>query len=416
MARHGVRHERYECVVARMTHGERAVNEWELVLALASGRRGADAPAQQELGLGRGANLGQNVNARALRAAYDTAHVGGPREWAEWFHRLCAELLKESPSPALRSCVSLLHLDAAVADEVARKLLPVAFLSCWVALTPDHLVSRRSRVRAKANAPQDNLTAALETALTHPNTPADVVVCILDLVESMERHNKPLAIEIKVLSRAANACHAYAAALHYMEQEFLTTELPRSATVEAIIEVNTKLRQLDAAWGTLSLAREQFEDFAQEPWFEKLGRWHEAYEGYSRGPDPDAEPAALGRMRCLNALGDWGALAAQAADAYARSDSRPVRQTIAPLGAAAAWALRDWDALEDYVLGMDPDAVDRPFYAAVHAVHRAQFATAAKHISIARAMLDPDLSALLIDDYERGYECVRFGRSSRRRC
>ena len=51
-------------------------------------------------------------------------------------------------------------------------------------------------------------------ALTHPSTPADVVTCVLELVEAMERHNKPLSIPIKVLSTAAQACHAYAAALH----------------------------------------------------------------------------------------------------------------------------------------------------------------------------------------------------------
>ncbi|KZV98444.1 phosphatidylinositol 3-kinase [Exidia glandulosa HHB12029] len=390
VVRYEIKHEQYEDMVRRMLHGERPVEESELIAALA-GKKAHDTSLNggQELGLGRGANPSQNVNVRALRSAYDTSHITNSQDWSDWLHRLCAELLKESPSPALRSCVSLLHQDTAVADEVGRKLLPVSFLSCWVSITPDHT---------------DNLTSALEIALTHPHTPADVVVTILDLVESMERHNKPLAIDIKVLSKAANSCHAYAAALHYMEQEFLTTEQPRASTVEAIIEVNTKLRQLDAAWGTLNLAREQFEGFAQEPWFEKLGRWHEAYEGYSRGPDPDAVPAALGRMRCLNALGDWVSLSRQAADAYALYDSRQVRQTIAPLGAAAAWALGDWDELEDFVLGMDPDSVDRQFYAAVHAVHRGQFATAAKHISVARSVLDPDLTALIIDDYERGYE------------
>ena len=48
----------------------------------------------------------------------------------EWLRRLGVELLKESPSPSLRSCWAL----AQAYNTLARELFNAAFVSCWMEL------------------------------------------------------------------------------------------------------------------------------------------------------------------------------------------------------------------------------------------------------------------------------------------
>jgi phosphatidylinositol kinase/protein kinase (PI-3 family) len=48
-------------------------------------------------------------------------------DWIEWNRRLSVELLRESPSPALRSCSIL----AQSYYPLARELFNPAFISCW---------------------------------------------------------------------------------------------------------------------------------------------------------------------------------------------------------------------------------------------------------------------------------------------
>ncbi len=48
----------------------------------------------------------------------------------EWLRRLGVELLKESPSPSLRSCWAL----AQAYNSLARELFNAAFVSCWMEL------------------------------------------------------------------------------------------------------------------------------------------------------------------------------------------------------------------------------------------------------------------------------------------
>ena len=51
------------------------------------------------------------------------------------------------------------------------------------------------------------------------------------------------------------SCRAYAKALHYKEEEFHRG--PSTSTLEALISINNKLQQPDAAAGVLVFAKEQ---------------------------------------------------------------------------------------------------------------------------------------------------------------
>lgn len=70
------------------------------------------------------------VNAAVLRRAWESSHRVTKEDWAEWMRNFAVELLKESPSPALRACHGL----AQVHPSMARELFAAGFVSCWAEL------------------------------------------------------------------------------------------------------------------------------------------------------------------------------------------------------------------------------------------------------------------------------------------
>ena len=63
------------------------------------------------------------VNEAALRRAWESSQRSTKEDWAEWMRHFSVELLKESPSPALRATHSLAQ--ACVAGRPARMRLPL---------------------------------------------------------------------------------------------------------------------------------------------------------------------------------------------------------------------------------------------------------------------------------------------------
>lgn len=201
--------------------------------------------------------------------------------------------------------------------------------------------------------------------------------------------------------------HAYAKALHYKEIEFFT-DVTAGPIIEDLISVNTKLQQVDAAWGILNWAKEEL-TFLQEAWYEKLGRWNQALLLYNEklekqadDPDPDY---VLGKLRSLHALGHWDQLAEYVQDRWGNSPYEE-RRRIAPIAAAAAWALNQWDLMDDYISVMRADTPDRPFYRAILSLHRNQFPKALTQITRTRDLLDGELTSLSNESYGRAYEYV----------
>ena len=244
---------------------------------------------------------------------------------------------------------------------------------------------------------------AIETALTSDTAPSDIIHRLLSLAEFMEHEEKQLPIEHGILGECALKNLAYAKAMHYKESEYLSEASP--STIEALISINTRLQQSDAAWGTLVMAHERYDVSKQEEWFERLGRWQEALDAYDRKVEENqlTPEVQIGRMKCLHALGEWDLLSTQVEEVWS-STSQDNRREIAPIAAAAAWSLNDWDSMEEYITTMKPDSSDRYFYRAILSVHQNQFPKALLHIAKARDLLDPELSSFVGEGYGRSYK------------
>ena len=228
---------------------------------------------------------------------------------------------------------------------------------------------------------------------------------LLNLAEFMEHDDKSLPILPRQLGSYAQKCHAFAKALHYKELEW--TAEPNTETIESLIRINNQLQQPDVAVGILNHAQHVHHIELKEDWYEKLERWDDALDAYERKQveDPNSFDLKHGRMRCLHALGEWESLSVLAKENW-RSATSEQRRKIAPLAAAAAWGLAQWEAMDDYIAVLKHDSPDRAWFKSILCIHRNQFGKAQSHVNKARDLLDTELTTLIGESYNRAYTQV----------
>lgn len=327
------------------------------------------------------------VNQAALKAVWDSSQRNNTKEdWQEWIARLSKELLKQSPSHAIRACAGL----ASDYHPLAKDLFNSSFASCWSELYSQH---------------QEELIESFCIALSSPNNPPEIHQILLNLAEFMEHDDKSLPIAITTLGQYAQRCHAYAKALHYKELEFY--EEPTTPTIEALISINNQLQQSDAAVGILKHAQLHHELQLKETWHEKLQRWDDALKAYNEREklEPDNMEVIMGKMRCLHALGEWEQLSELAQSKW-NSSTNDIKRSVAPLAAAAAWGLGQWDRMDAYIKVMKSESPDKSFFSAILSLHRNNFEDASNHILNARDLLVTEITALVSESYNRAYGVV----------
>ncbi|CAO3668466.1 unnamed protein product [Umbelopsis vinacea] len=380
LTRYKVSHHNYELLVNKLLKGENLPQE------LGKGLDDREIKSEDLISADTSAAKKQPVNQQHLKKAWEASQRSTKEDWIEWMRRLSVELLKESPSNALRACYHL----ASVYTPLARELFNAAFVSCWGELYDQY---------------QDELVKSLEVALKSPNIPPEIVQVLLNLAEFMEHDNKALPIDIRTLGYYAQRCHAYAKALHYKETEFHQEQ--SFDAIKSLMTINNVLQQPDAALGILTFAQASLRNENMVSWYEKLHRYQDALDAYERQQleKPADMDITLGRMRCLHALGEWDRLAALAQDKWVHS---PVenRKRMATFAAAAAWGLGQWDQMDEYIALLVPESPDRAFFRAVLAVHRNRFSDAERFINRTRDLLDTEMTALLGESYNRAYTTI----------
>uniref|UniRef100_A0A8C6M5E7 Serine/threonine-protein kinase TOR n=1 Tax=Nothobranchius furzeri TaxID=105023 RepID=A0A8C6M5E7_NOTFU len=389
MLKHRVNHQRYDILICRIVKGYTLAEEEEDPLIFQHRQtRGNKGDALVSGPVEPGPMKKLHVSTTALQKAWGAARKVSKDDWLEWLRRLSVVLLKESSSPALRSCWSL----AQTYIPLARDLFNAAFLSCWSELSEDQ---------------QDELIRSIELALTSQDI-AEVTQTLLNLAEFMEHSDKgPLPLRddngIVLLGERAAKCRAYAKALHYKELEF--QKGPSPLILESLISINNKLQQPEAASGVLEYAMKHFGELEiQATWYEKLHEWEDALVAYDKKIDMNKEDPELilGRMRCLEALGEWGQLHQQCCEEWTLV-SEETQAKMARMAAAAAWGLGHWDSMEEYTCMIPRDTHDGAFYRAVLALHQDLFSLAQQCIDKARDLLDAELTAMAGESYSRAY-------------
>ncbi|KDP44557.1 hypothetical protein JCGZ_16390 [Jatropha curcas] len=353
---------------------------------------------------------GHQVNDGRLRTAGEASQRSTKEDWAEWMRHFSIELLKESPSPALRTCARLAQLQ----PFVGRELFAAGFVSCWAQLNEGS---------------QKQLVRSLEMAFSSPNIPPEILATLLNLAEFMEHDEKPLPIDIRLLGALAEKCRAFAKALHYKEMEFEGARSKKMdanpvAVVEALIHINNQLHQHEAAVGILTHAQQHLDVQLKESWYEKLQRWDDALKAYTAKAVQASSPhlvleATLGRMRCLAALARWEELNNLCKEYWTPAEPS-ARLEMAPMAASAAWNMGEWDQMAEYVSRLDDGdetklrglgntaasgdgSSNGTFFRAVLLVRRGKYDEAREYVERARKCLATELAALVLESYERAY-------------
>lgn len=275
-------------------------------------------------------------------------------------------------------------------SQLAKDLFNASFVSVWSELTFNQ---------------QDELMNSLEQALTVPDLP-EISQTILNLAEFMEHCDKgPLPLDPVLLGEQAMKCRAYAKALHYKEDEF-NRDPPTVPVLEALISINNKLGQKEAAMGLLEWGSKNLQDDlpVQERWYEKLNNWEKALDGYRQKAEekPDDPELILSRMRCLEALGEWGEVY-DLSERYWDKIAIETKHKMAKMSTTAAWGRQEWNSMYKYTSLLPRESQDGAFYRAVLHVHQGQWRPAQELIELTRDMLDTEITALSLESYQRAY-------------
>ena len=235
------------------------------------------------------------VDEVALRRAWESSQRSTKDDWLEWMRHLSVELLKQSPSPALRACIDL----AQVQPHLARDLFCASFVSCWAELGR---VSREQLVRS------------LEAAFGSPTIPPEIVTTLLNLAEFCEHDEKPLPVDVRTLGAIAERCRAYAGAALQGDGVRVQPERVRRGDHRHQQPAPAPGGRHGRAVYTQAHLRLEI----KEGWYEKLGQWDNALEAYRRkaaqaearlaeaGAGPDGQPMGASSFRSNEQGGQGG--------------------------------------------------------------------------------------------------------------
>ncbi|KAI5638457.1 FAT domain-containing protein [Phthorimaea operculella] len=388
ITKHRIQHQNYELLVSKLQNNSSTQGVDDFLQNSRRKPRNSNQEARLVV-----SDLAQSsrklcVNAHNLKLAWTVSSRVSKDDWLEWLRRFSIGLLTESHSPALRACLALAHNYS----QLLRDLFNAAFVSCWTELE----ASSRTE-----------LSNALEQALTAPDAP-ELAHTVLNLAEFMEHcEGGALPISTHLLGERAMHCRAYAKALHYKEEEFRSAAT--SQVVEALIHINNKLQQKEAAEGLLErvMAQREAGDMTlkvQIRWYEKLHNWEKALNLYDEKltAEPDNMDATLGELRCFEALGEWVKLYDTVSSKWTvMSDNEKFK--AARLAAAAAWGMNEWDSMANYVNFLPENTQDGAFYRAVLSIHNGDFGLSKLYIDQARTILDSELTAVAGESYQRAY-------------
>lgn len=326
------------------------------------------------------------INQQVLSHSWNCSQITTKEAWQEWFRRFSVNVLKESPSLALRSCSSLVNIPYPIVKE----LFNVSFASCWKELSESN---------------QHDFTEALSTALYSPQCPLDIHQNLLTLIEYMEHNSTPLPISLEKLGEYSQKCNFYTKALYYKELEFKKDGNPQ--TIEMLLNINNHLHQTDSAIGILKYAQNTHNLQSKEVWYEKLQRWEDALKSYNERESAGERSLdlTLGKIRSLYALGEWSELSALTDVHWGKLDPG-TKKNVAPLAATAVWMLGKWGEIEKYASALSKDTKEYEFLNTILNIHSNNFNNAETHLKKTRELILNDISSLGNENYSRLYSLI----------
>ncbi|EAY13093.1 PIKK family atypical protein kinase [Trichomonas vaginalis G3] len=202
-------------------------------------------------------------NQKNILEHFDHQIMTTPKHYQNWLAGFIQVVIQESPSVSINACTSL----SMTHTPLGNALFFPAFLSCWISMGSDL---------------QAAISLKLSMMLTKQGLPPDVTQTLAQLLEYMDRAEKPILISESTLTNFYTNAHCLALALHN-EQERVFKEIGgvSGGLYDNAVHLYIQLSRPEAA---KSLLKSPNEDHM---WLLKLEQWGSAYEYYSERLDLD---------------------------------------------------------------------------------------------------------------------------------
>ncbi|KAJ1814237.1 phosphatidylinositol kinase- protein kinase tor1, partial [Coemansia sp. RSA 2675] len=222
----------------------------------------------------------------------------------------------------------------------------------------------------------------------------------------MERDEKQIQIDLKLLGDYAERCHALAKELHYKEAEWTLEK--NYETIEKLIELNQNLDLPDSAVGMLNYVCKEQPDIRESvEWYRRLQRWDDALTIYRR-QEAEEGPSysnTNGQLRCMFEMSDWESLLPLYERIWSGNDHQ-LQMASANIGMSMAWALGDIENMEFYMSKLPSSSKDKSFCVALLSVYHNKWDEAKEFILKAREEIRGNLVSRVTESYSRGYQLV----------
>ena len=324
----------------------------------------------------------QVIDEAAFQRAWQVTHQNTKDDWLTWLSNLRVQVLRQSPSSALRATAPLAEADV----NIGKDFFNAGFLSCWAKLSDPH---------------RNSLMHTFETIMGAVQVPSEITMTLLDLVEYMDHREVRFILDPRALGDSALSTLAYAKALHYKEVEFNAD--PSSDCLEQIIRISVMLQQPLMANGIVEYSKRVDYLELQGSWYEPLKRWDDAIAQYCKREQesPGNQAIVSGLMRCYNAFGEWHPLY-QLAEKYRDLN---LYEDLPSLGAMASWGLGKWPKIQVFLELMEENSLDRRYFEAILAVHEERYEDAQRVIDMShRLSLEQNIAGDLKQSYVHAYK------------
>ncbi|KAJ2872287.1 phosphatidylinositol kinase- protein kinase tor1 [Coemansia aciculifera] len=327
------------------------------------------------------------INEDMLRQSWDVPQRMLKDDWNDWIYKFSTELIRQSPSPALRACLGLALKYPALSSE----LFNAAFISCWNEISAEH---------------RQDIANMFQEIAQLPEMSADILKSMLRLADLMERNQQPPFVSSKLLGEYADRCYSLAKELRYREAEWVDNK--DYDTIEKLIVLNQNLDLNDSAIGMLSYVRkEQPHIYNSDQWRLRLQQWDETlgvHESVRVGDSP-SYLSMSDKIRRMFESSDWDALIPIYKHIW-EGDDRQMQEASAHVGMCFTWAMGDLELTENFMNRLPEDCKDKHLFTALLHAHRDQFSEATKFIQLAREEMQSSLISHISEPYSRGYQQV----------
>ena len=187
----------------------------------------------------------------ALEQAWVLAGRNSTSDLNDWMHRLTSELIRQSPSPVIRTCSSL------------SKAYPPWPKSCCLCALPVFGTALLGLFKRCGRQQQLGPSRA-GLKVTSYFLSYDLFFAPISGIHGYEGQATPL--DVTLLARCAENANMYAKALRYRELQFNSVNIvPTGECIESLITVNNQLGSDDRAIGVLEHVISNFNHISVEP-------------------------------------------------------------------------------------------------------------------------------------------------------